>query len=273
MTKHSLTLTTTTRDSSKTILDGGGSKQILEFNCTGSGETRFDGFTIQNASHDNNIGALEIGSNNQKITIANCIIKNNKAQDSSSNYYNGAGIYISESANDVTVENCVFNNNTGSNIIYIAETTGSRTIKQCTSKNNTGTAITSYKSNFHLSDSTFTGNQGLSAGALDLHQLASDSYVKHCTFIGNKCTDNDNDNAANIKYEGNSSLTNIYNCILDNGTNTQVTGATQANGNLTGITSLTSSTANSPSCNVPHTIFAIDNFSQAIGLGKKDYMT
>ncbi len=268
----------TARDSSKTILDGVDSKQILEFNCTGSGETRLDGFTIQNANSENVGAGINIASTNKNsLTIANCVIKNNKVSQDSTN---GAGIYISNQTNDVTIENCVFDNNTGSNIIYIdgqdgegaGTVTSTRTIKQCTFKNNSGTAITSYKSNFHLSDSTFTNNTGSSAGALYLQRLANDSYVKHCTFIGNTCTDTDK-KADNIKYEGNSDLHNIYNCILDNGSNINVTGDTAENGNLTGITSLTSSDANSPSCNVPHTIFAIDKFSQAIGLGKKDYMT
>ena len=292
----------TTRDATLTILDG--SKMIKVDNEEGQtvgpyiidcqNAVRIDGFVLANnndidsQTHIDRFGAIHISAGS--VTVANCIIKNNTASIVSSvnddtygtivDYRDGAGIRIYDTENDVTIENCVFNGNKGNNIIYIAGQDGeestnatiTRTIKQCTFSNNTGTAITAYTSNFHLSDSTFTNNTGGNAGALYLDKLASDSYVKHCTFIGNTGTGSDN-TAANIKYVGSGTLSNIYNCILDNGTNINVTGATAENGNLTGITSLTSSTANSATCNVPHTVFAIDNYSQAIGLGKKEYMT
>jgi predicted outer membrane repeat protein len=180
-------LTIRAADSESPVIDANGAGSVIKVNI-GNGNLSLEGLTIQDGSR---IGNNDRGSgvevvNAELVTIRDCIIRNNDANDTGGGGVGGSNF-------DLLVERCVFQENNSNNGGAIFLNGGSGlTIRntqflQNTSTNNGGGIF--YESNANhallIEDSVFEDNACIERGGAILMRDAGQASITNTGFAGN----------------------------------------------------------------------------------------
>ncbi len=174
-----------------TIIDADASDaNVVTFDDSEDGNSVLTGFTITG-------GARGIDCNGTSPTISNCVITDN----SNNTYWDGGGIYCTNSASP-TVTNCTFSNNSATWGGGISNDSSSPNITNCIFSGNIATATTlnsagggmcNFLSSPTITNCVFSGNIATATSPHHsygggIHDTNSFPTVTNCIFIGNSAS-------------------------------------------------------------------------------------
>ncbi len=177
------------------IINAEGLGRVFDlFNVNGADSVIIRGFTIKNGSVT---GAFAFGgginNHNSVLTVENCYILNNAAEDK------GGGVYHNGSAAVAVMNNCIIANNTcttssgggGMHVsacpVTLTDCVFSKNFVPSPSMHGGGMYVT--YGDLDFTNCLFEGNNTYGSGGLFFCIYSEMTFV-NCTFVGNKCTAN-----------------------------------------------------------------------------------
>ena len=215
----------------KTVLDGGGSVQILHINTDADnnggdagGDITIKDMTFKNGSGDSGGGGVYVTGDAINIAIKKCSFSGNLA-------YGGGGVYAYSYSGTVTITNNTFSGNSAisnSNAclgggVYAYSYSGTVTIANNTFSENSansggGVHVASHSGTITITNNTFSGNSansGGGVGALLYYDPATLNIYNNIFFdnTANKGGNDGDDVSINSDSDGNyiGSIVNLYN--------------------------------------------------------------